>query len=78
MSNGRCGETVEASWCSLNFAEGDDIILKKVERCGKDLIWWKLKYLWEHQIGIRKEKEIIDSSQVESNVQWKQLMGKVA
>ena len=78
LLDGRWGEIVEASWCSSNFAEEDDMILKKVERCGKDLIWWKSKYLWERQIGIRKEEEIIDSSQVESNVWWKQLMGKGA
>lgn len=75
LSNGKCAKIVEALWCSSNFTEGDDMILKKVERCGKDLIWWKLKYLWERQIGIRKEEEIIDSSQVESNAEWKQLMG---
>ena len=40
LLDNRCGETVEASCCSSISEVGDDAIIKKVERCGKDLAWW--------------------------------------
>ena len=78
LSDGRCGEIVEASWCSSHYGEGDNTILKKVERCGKDLNWRNQNIFGNVKIGINEKEKITDSSQKGSNDQWKQLTGKEA
>jgi len=40
LSNSNCAKTVVASWQLGLNQMGDDAILKKVEKCGKELTWW--------------------------------------
>ena len=42
LADTRCAEIIEASWQSSLYHFGDDAILKKVEKCGKELTWWNL------------------------------------
>ena len=58
LSNNRCGETIEASWCSSISEVGDDASGKVWERFG--LV--EPEYFWECQIGITKEVEDVGSS----------------
>ena len=40
LSDSRCEETMEASWCSLPSLVFGSEILVMIDRCGKDLAWW--------------------------------------
>lgn len=59
ISNGRCGETVEASWCNSTYGEGDDTILKKVEKCGKDLTWWNRNIFGNVRLELGRKRKLL-------------------
>ena len=40
MSDNRCGEVVEAAWRSCALLDSDREVLGKIDKCGKDLLWW--------------------------------------
>ena len=40
LSNSRCGEVVEAAWCSCASRGLNSVIIGKIDKCGKDLTWW--------------------------------------
>ena len=48
-----CGKTVEGVW-EVSYDEGDNrCVLRKIENCGKELIWWSQKCF----SNVRKELE---------------------
>lgn len=49
-----CGETVKAAW--RNGEEGD--ILKKVEKCSKDLEWWEKNCFGNVRRELEEKKKI--------------------
>ena len=53
LANNRCAETIEASWQSSLYQFSDNAVLKKVEKCGKELTWWDLNVFG----NVRKELE---------------------
>ena len=55
----RCGETVEASWCSSIHGMGDDAILKKVDRCGKDLSWWNRNIFGNVKLELERKRKML-------------------
>ena len=54
LSDSHCGETVEAAW--RNGEEGD--ILKKVEKCSKDLEWWEKNCFGNVRRELEEKKKI--------------------
>ena len=42
LANNRCAKIIEASWHSGLYQFRDNAILKKVEKCEKELTWWNL------------------------------------
>ena len=40
LSNPTCEEIVQEAWNSMVGSDLDSTILSKVEKCGKDLLWW--------------------------------------
>ena len=40
LSDKGCAETVEAMWLSRDFEQSNSRVLKKIEKCGVELIKW--------------------------------------
>ena len=45
LSNPGCNEIIEAVWHSFTITESSEGILQRVEKCGRDLIWWNRNVL---------------------------------
>ena len=59
LSDNRCGETVVASWCSSISKVGEDAIIKKVERCGKDLAWWNRNIFGNVKLELERKRKML-------------------
>lgn len=53
-----CGEVVEASWSSYSHKYNDSDIIKRVEKCDRDLIWWN------HNIFGNVRKELVKNNEL--------------
>ena len=68
LSDVRYAELVEASWSSYSHRYGDDAIIKKVERCGRDLAWWNHNVFGNVRKELTKKKEMLVIAENEAQV----------
>ena len=40
LSHAGCEEIVHTAWNCIGYFEGNPNILAKIDKCGKDLVWW--------------------------------------
>ena len=66
LLDNRCGETVEASCCSSISEVGDDAIIKKVERCGKDLAWWNRNIFGNVKLELERKQKMLVQVELEA------------
>ena len=66
LSDNHCGETVEASWCSSISEIDDSAIIKKVERCGKDLAWWNRNIFGNVRLELRRKRKMLVQAEMEA------------
>ena len=66
LLDNRCGETVEASWCSSISEIGDSAIIKKVERCGKDLAWWNRNIFGNVKLELERKRKVLVQAEMEA------------
>ena len=62
LSDSSCGETVKAAWRSGE--EGD--ILKKVEKCSKDLEWWEKNCFGNVRRELEEKKKLLAKAKAEA------------
>ena len=68
LSDVRYAELVEASWSSYSHRYGDDAIIKKVERCGRNLAWWNHNVFGNVRKELTKKKEMLVIAENEAQV----------
>ena len=68
LSDVGCAELVEASWSSYSHGYGDGAIIKKVERCGRDLAWWNHNVFGNVRKELTKKKEMLVIAENEAQV----------
>ena len=68
LSDAGCAELVEASWSSYSHGYGDGAIIKKVERCGRDLAWWNHNVFGNVRKELTKKKELLVIAKNEAQV----------
>ena len=62
----RCGEVVEASWSSYQQGFSDSDIMKRVEKCGRDLAWWNHNIFGNVRKELAKTKELLIQAKKEA------------
>lgn len=84
LSNSGCGEIVQVAWNHGFGVEMDREILAKVEKCGKDLIWWNKNVFGnvKQDLVPKKKKKLLFRVESEallngSNTQVRQLKSKI-
>ena len=84
LSNSGCGEIVQAAWNHGFGVEMDREILAKVEKCGKDLIWWNKNVFGnvKQDLVRKKNKKLLFRVESEallngSNTRVRQLKSKI-
>ena len=45
LSDSRCGEVVDVAWRSCVARDSDSEIIRKIDKCRKDLSWWNYNVL---------------------------------
>ncbi|XP_075665901.1 uncharacterized protein LOC142635659 [Castanea sativa] len=68
LLDARCAKLVEASWSSYSHGQGDGAIIKKVERCGRDLEWWNYNIFDNVRKELIKKKELLMVTENEAQV----------
>ena len=68
LSDEGCGEVVEASWSSYHHGSNDSNILKRVEKCGRDLEWWNYNIFGNVRKDLAKKKELLIQAEHEAQV----------
>ena len=68
LDDNRCAEIIEASWHSGLYQFGDDAILKKVEKCGKELTWWNLNVFGNVRKELEKKKNLLIQAKREATI----------
>ena len=66
LSDNHYEEIVEASWCSLANGVGEDAIIKKVERCGKDFEWWNHNVFGNVRLELQKKQKLLVQAEMEA------------
>ena len=59
---------MEASWCSSHYGEGDNTILKKVERCGKDLNWRNENIFGNVKLELMRKRKLLIQAKREAMI----------
>ena len=68
LSNSTCEETVQAAWNSMVGSNLDSTILSKVEKCGKDLLWWNRNMFGSVRQELIKKKELLCEAEFEAQI----------
>ena len=68
LSDERCGEVVEALWLSYHHGFSDSDILKRVDKCGRDLEWWNYNIFGNVRKELAKKKELLIRVELEAQV----------
>ena len=66
LSDVRCSEVVEASWSSYQQGFSDSDIMKRVEKCGRDLAWWNHNIFGNVRKELAKTKELLIQAKKEA------------
>ena len=62
----RCSEVVEASWSSYQQGFSDSDIMKRVEKCSRDLAWWNHNIFGNVRKELAKTKELLIQAKKEA------------
>ena len=68
LVDNRCAEIIEASWHSRLYQFGDDAILKKVEKCGKELTWRNLNVFGNVRKELEEKKNLLIQAKREAMI----------
>ena len=59
LSDSRCGEVVDAAWRSCVARDSDSEIIRKIDKCGKDLSWWNYNVFGNVRRELKKKRELL-------------------
>ena len=57
LLDSECGEVVEVAWRSCVSLDSDREILGKIEKCGKDLLWWNHNVFGNVKRELKKKRD---------------------
>lgn len=59
MTNKGCGQTIEVVWRTGNNEAKNVKLIKKIERCGKELMKWSKDYFGNVQRDLEKKRKLM-------------------
>ena len=59
LSDSQCGEVVEAAWRSCASPDSDREVLGKIDKCGKDLLWWNHNVFGNVRRELKKRRDML-------------------
>ena len=57
MTDKGCGETIEAVWSENNFEPWDTRVLKKIDKCGQELLCWSKRHFGNVRLELEKKRK---------------------
>ena len=82
LSDSRCGEVVEAVWRSCALPDSDREVLGKIDKCGKDLLWWNHNVFGNVRRELKKRRDILAEEEAvalrtDSNIRIRELQSEI-
>ena len=59
LSDSSCGEVVDAAWRSCVVRDSDSEIIRKIDKCGKDLSWWNYNVFGNVRRELKKKRDLL-------------------
>ncbi|XP_023898638.1 uncharacterized protein LOC112010525 [Quercus suber] len=63
LTDERCTEIVEATWSHHDFGTNDSNILRRIEVCGKELIWWNRNIFGNVRRELEKKRPLLTQAE---------------
>ena len=57
MTDKGCGETIEAVWTENNFEPWDTRVLRKIDKCGQELLVWSKRHFGNVRLELEKKRK---------------------
>ena len=64
LSDSCCGEVVDATWRLCVARDLDSEIIRKIDKCGKDLSWWNYNVFGNIRRELKKKRELLIEEEV--------------